>query len=94
MLFVGSHLSPHRIHVHLGLWIQVQELTFIPVKFHLVHSSGKHLFGAHAVQGTGDTAQKGKSPALQEPTLSLTGGSDHQLVRACYVPGTVLGAAQ
>lgn len=57
-----SCFSPHRIHVQLGLWIQVQELTFIPIRFHLVHSSGKHLFGAHAVPGTGDAAPKDKSP--------------------------------
>lgn len=56
---------PHRIHVRLGLWIRVWELTFIPVRFHLVHSSGKHLFGAHAVPGAGAAALKGKYPVLK-----------------------------
>lgn len=75
MLLLLSHFSPppapHRIHVQLGLWIRVQELTFIPVKFHLVRSSDKHLFSAHAVPGTGDTALKAQSPAPKELPLSL-----------------------
>lgn len=54
-----------------GLWIRVWELTFIPVKFHLVHSSGKHLFGAHAVPGTGRDSTKDKSLVLKELALPL-----------------------
>lgn len=42
-----------------------------PVRFHLAHSSDKHLLrGAHAIPGTEDTAQK-TDPVLEELTLSL-----------------------